>query len=565
MDTGSQAPAHRAAVEGPGQELQGPAARVLGRQLGASPVTGLVLDFPSVSGWGNVGGNWSLSVSADAATFEAWIRTTAKASQTIVIGSNPPGATPRISVGGDQISVYWNPGGSAPGWTSADTTPVTDGQWHHIAVVFDAGAITFYKDGVATADELEVSGAQQAAGAFQLGAGFGAATGFVGQLYDVRVWSVARSAQQIASWRWAPLSSSAPGLTARTSFDPAKQEIINLAGGAAGSIAAGRVITTDLPVPSCALCFGGGSSDGVLILSHAQFGSTAATFECWLKMSTAAGVAATGQPLMCVMQMGDPQQPLFAYAGDDTLSFTWNNISYRSADTRPVSDGAWHHVAVVFNQNYVTFYKDGVEDDALTSGADAGQILLGLANFALGIAGSSLDLGLLYVMNQWSSLAPANPAPNPLLNFLNYVDFALDFIGWALGVVVSYGWVAWADQDWIFWGIQGAPQIANFVYLFRSDGNNDKQVARDTMTGVGMLLLSAVYAHFWPASYCDAPKAKGLVLSSNIFGSISSLSEAPLLVGNPWLWLELVIPVKITGYVVSDVLGLTAYVLGLVD
>ena len=148
----------RVAVAGlAGQQWGGvgrPVARVLGRQLSASLVTGPVLDLRSVSGWGNVGGNWAQSVLTGAATFEAWIRTTAKASQTIVIGSDPPGATPRISVGGDQISVYWNTGGSAPGWTSADTTPVTDGQWHHIAVVFDGGAITFYKDGVATADRL---------------------------------------------------------------------------------------------------------------------------------------------------------------------------------------------------------------------------------------------------------------------------------------------------------------------------------------------------------------------------------------------------------------------------
>ena len=27
---------------------------------------------------------------------------------------------------------------------------------------------------------------------------------------------------------------------------------------------------------------------------------------------------------------------------------------------QPCSDGAWHHVAVVFNENYVTFYKDGM-------------------------------------------------------------------------------------------------------------------------------------------------------------------------------------------------------------
>ena len=209
-------------------------------------------------------------MSTDAATFEAWIRTASKASQTIVIGSNPPGAGPRISVGGDQLSVYWNAGGSAPGWTSADTAPVTDGGWHHIAVVFDGGAITFYKDGVATADRLTVSEAQQAAGTFQLAAGFGSVTGFTGELYDVRVWSVARSAQQIASWRWAPLSLTEPGLTVRTSFDPARQQIINVVGGAADSITAGTIITADLPFPSCALVFCGGAQDAVDLLAGAR-------------------------------------------------------------------------------------------------------------------------------------------------------------------------------------------------------------------------------------------------------------------------------------------------------
>ena len=244
MGAGSQLPARRAAVEG----RRAPVARVLGRQLGASLVTGPVLDLLSVNGWGNVGGNWAQSVATGAATFEAWIRTTAKASQTIVIGSAPPGATPRISVGGDQISVYWNAGGSAPGWTSADTTPVTDGQWHHIAVVFDGGAITFYKDGVATADQLSAGAPQEAAGTFQLGAGFGATTGFTGQLFDVRVWSAARSAQQIASWRWAPPSLTEPGLTVRTSFDAATQQIINQVGGGPA-----RSLRARSSLPTCRL------------------------------------------------------------------------------------------------------------------------------------------------------------------------------------------------------------------------------------------------------------------------------------------------------------------------
>ncbi len=357
MGAGSQLPASRAAVEGRGQG--GPVAGVLGRQLSASLVTGPVLDLPSVNGWGNVGGNWAQSVSTAAATFEAWIRTTAKASQTIVIGSDPPGAAPRISVGGDQLSVYWNTGGSAPGWTSADTTPVTDGQWHHIAVVFDGGAITFYKDGVATADQLSAGAPQQAAGTFQLGAGFGATTGFTGQLYDVRAWSAARSAQQIASWRWAPMSLTEPGLTVRTSFDAATQQIINQVGGAAGPVTGATVVVTDLPAPSCALSFSGGRKDSVNLVTAARIDSSAATLECWMKMAAGAAVAADGQTLMAVEELGD-LTPQFAYAGNDALSFSWHGISYRSADTRPVSDGAWHHVAVVFNQSYVTFYKDGV-------------------------------------------------------------------------------------------------------------------------------------------------------------------------------------------------------------
>ncbi len=323
--------------------------------LGFAPA-GAVLSFRTTSGWGNVPGNWAASVSTQAATFEAWIRTAIKDPQTIVLGSNSPGATPRISVGGDRISVYWNTGGDAPGWTSADTAPVTDGRWHHIAVVFDQGAITFYKDGVATTDQLSVGSAQQAAGDLQLGAGFGATTGFTGQMYGVRVWSVARTAQQIAMFRWAPVGPPTAGLTVAASFDPGKQEIVNQVGGGTGSVSNGRVVTTDLPVPAWALSFSGDPQGSVEMGNISGLSTTAATFECWMKMSTAAGVAGSAQTLIC-QGMGGPQ---LAYMGDDKLSVSWLGNECDSADTRPVSDGAWHHVAVVFDHGYVTLYKDGV-------------------------------------------------------------------------------------------------------------------------------------------------------------------------------------------------------------
>ena len=51
--------------------------------------------------------------------------------------------------------MYWDQPNGA-GLLSADSTTVTDGHWHHIVIVFDSGTVTFYKDGVATADSLTV-------------------------------------------------------------------------------------------------------------------------------------------------------------------------------------------------------------------------------------------------------------------------------------------------------------------------------------------------------------------------------------------------------------------------
>jgi outer membrane protein assembly factor BamB len=323
----------------------------------ANNPAGAVLNFPATNGWAGVGGNWNGSVSTGAATFEAWIKTTSPDSQTIVLGSNSPGATPRISVGGDRLSVYWNTSGQGPGWTSADTTPVTDGQWHHVAVVFDQGTMTFYKDGIATADQLTVGSPQQAAGNFQLGAGFGATTGFVGQLYDVRVWSVARTAQDINSARWQLPVGNEPGLTVATSFNASKNSITNLAGGAVSDPNGATVVTAALPFPTFVLSLGGGADDRIWVASEGFENSSTVTFECWLRMSS--GAAATRQALMWTYFPG--QSPgCLEYLGDDLLGVTWQGQTFPSTDTRVISDGGWHHVALVVSNGVATLYKDGV-------------------------------------------------------------------------------------------------------------------------------------------------------------------------------------------------------------
>ena len=67
--------------------------------------------------------------------------------------------------------------------------------------------------------------------------------------------------------------------------------------------------------------------------------------------------------------------------------------------------------------------------DRLASAGTAGRILLGISSFLIGIVGQALDILLLSIYSAWSDGGP----PNPALDFLNRLDFAVDFAGgqWA--------------------------------------------------------------------------------------------------------------------------------------
>ena len=88
----------------------------------------------------------------------------------------------------------------------------------------------------------------------------------------------------------------------------ASRNIVNQVGGGTGSVSNGKVVTTDLPVSSWALSFSGDPLDdsAVAMGNISGLSTTAATFECWMKMSTAAGVAGRAQTLIC-QGMGGPR------------------------------------------------------------------------------------------------------------------------------------------------------------------------------------------------------------------------------------------------------------------
>ncbi|MEM7153981.1 MAG: IPT/TIG domain-containing protein [Myxococcota bacterium] len=128
-------------------------------------------------------------ISSTACTFEAWINTTTTDAQTIcMFGSD---GTPAVSISGNRLTLSWG-----DTYTSADTTDVSDGRWHHVAIVVDDGSITVYKDGQAKGT-IAMSDDQSSGSDFYLAMAGDDTAAFDGQLTGVRVWTVARTAEEI--------------------------------------------------------------------------------------------------------------------------------------------------------------------------------------------------------------------------------------------------------------------------------------------------------------------------------------------------------------------------------
>jgi hypothetical protein len=92
-------------------------------------------------------------------------------------------------------------------FSSADA--VTDSEWHHVALIFDGGTVRMLLDGVEMQLNSFVPSVYQDAGAsrpLRLGDAYSEAAGSAdfyldGQLDEVRIWSVARSLEQIRTHR----------------------------------------------------------------------------------------------------------------------------------------------------------------------------------------------------------------------------------------------------------------------------------------------------------------------------------------------------------------------------
>jgi len=220
----------------------------------------------TASGDGNVGVFFATvndaDISTDAVTFSVWINTTTKAQQMIL---QETGVNPAIYLQNDQITLAWQ--GAGGPWTSTDTRAVSDGQWHHIAVSLDQGKITFYKDGIATADSFSVDSKMLSDGGVNFGGGaWNGIPSFTGQMWNGEIWASASSASAIQAQMFPNYNGAYPAaLRLLTGFDGSAGTATNLVDP---SSATSGARTTGVSIQSVALPFPGqypGTNESVSI------------------------------------------------------------------------------------------------------------------------------------------------------------------------------------------------------------------------------------------------------------------------------------------------------------
>ncbi|MCH7879475.1 MAG: LamG domain-containing protein, partial [candidate division Zixibacteria bacterium] len=111
------------------------------------------------------------------------------------------------------------------------TSFVTPGTWVHVAVTYDGTTLRMYLDGVLNASRVDPFGQPNLAD-LKIGASANCGNSFEGQIDEVRIWKLTRSASDIAQHYNQTVNPSAPGLVGYWNFDEdiSDQNVIDVSG-----------------------------------------------------------------------------------------------------------------------------------------------------------------------------------------------------------------------------------------------------------------------------------------------------------------------------------------------
>jgi VCBS repeat-containing protein len=278
----------------------------------------------------------------------------------------------QVKTNGDILLLHESAAGtnSSATFGSADGVDITEGAWAHVTAVRDVSANTYelFINGVSKGTKTYTSDPTGGANAeLRIGAGLDpdgtSYQSFGGQMDDVRLWNVTRTATEIADNYDKQLQGDETGLKAYYTFDDAKGGVIDDKSandndatiiGARANATGSNILTLD------------GANDHVTITHDAALNVANWTIESWFQTSahgdtnagrivSKAAAGANGYALLI-----SEGKLLAATNGSGTPVITSPNT---------YNDGAWHHTAATFNGSTLKLYVDGalVQSGAVTS------------------------------------------------------------------------------------------------------------------------------------------------------------------------------------------------------
>lgn len=182
--------------------------------------SGSSLNFDGTNDYVEVPHNIALNLNT--LTLEAWIRTTVSNSTHRIL-AKPTTTTSgfqRYSMFVANDLVYFVAGGNQTYCVSTST--VTDGEWHHVAGVFDdnTNVLQIYIDGVLETTTSDAAAPLSSTGNLAFGS-FNSSYSehFNGEIDEIRIWNTARSQAQIRDNMTTTLTGSETGLVGCWRFD----------------------------------------------------------------------------------------------------------------------------------------------------------------------------------------------------------------------------------------------------------------------------------------------------------------------------------------------------------
>ncbi|MEQ9491210.1 MAG: LamG-like jellyroll fold domain-containing protein [Alphaproteobacteria bacterium] len=380
-------------------------------------------------------------------TWEAWIRPdNTGIRQTILSlgdGTNNAGGLFRVEADGTLDFSY----PEASGVTGA--TVLTDGQFHHVAVVHSGGSLQLFVDGVAEGAPVSAPADLQAGDTF-IGESLFGGDVFQGEIADVRVWDIARSETELADNKDDRLNGDENGLLAYWKLDEGDGSTIedSAIGGAGhqGDVFDGGSIHADAPwVNESPLVLGPNAVgrsiafDGVddrLIAGRGPDDVLAitgdVTLEAWVRPNSVEGT----QTIINFAGEGGQESDNVLYqlelrAGGLVRTFHEAGTGFFVNDfDAGITANAWHHIAAVKDDNEQTWtvYVNGEQvgepvsysASGSATGGELSELIIGQRSDGIG----SFD-GLISDVRVWDIDRSAEQIASNYQDFINESDIHL--------------------------------------------------------------------------------------------------------------------------------------------